>query len=65
MGIERRRSSTPDREACRGHPGDSSLSGSLIFATWSAVVEERNSGDWTGSASSGDVMDLAQGGMCE
>jgi hypothetical protein len=45
--------------------GDSSLSGSLIFATWSAVVEERDGGDWTGSASSGDVIDLPQGGMCE
>jgi hypothetical protein len=45
--------------------GDSSLSGSLIFGTWSGAVEERGGGDWTGSPSGGDVMDLAQGGTCE
>jgi hypothetical protein len=45
--------------------GDSSLSGSLIFGTWSAVAEERGGGDWTGSPSCGDVMDLAQGGTYE
>jgi hypothetical protein len=45
--------------------GDSSLSGSLIFGTWSGVVERRGGGDWTGSPSCGDVMDLAQGGTCK
>jgi hypothetical protein len=33
--------------------------GSLVFGTWNAVVEERDGGDWTGSPSSGNVMDLA------
>jgi hypothetical protein len=45
--------------------GDSSLSGSLIFGTWSGIVEERGGGDWTRSPSCGDVMDLVQREMCE
>ena len=46
--------------------GDSSLSDSLVFGTWSGVAAaERGGGDWTGSPSCGDVMDLAQGGMCK
>lgn len=42
--------------------GDSALSGSLIFGTWSAVVERGGSGV---SALSSDVIDLIYGGMCE